>query len=105
MITLTKEQLNDVLGTLLNYRDEDGKIDVDIEVSDTLTVNVRGWIEIDTEREDDYFNGTGYTYVRRNSSVTVTAQLYDEESNETTDDSIDKASENAINEFMNESEF
>lgn len=106
IVTLSKEQLDEVLNVLSYHRDSDGLFNVDIEVNDILTVTVMGRIDIETERDDDYFTGTGYTYIRRTaSSVSVTAQLYDEESNVISEGRIDKASEDAIYDFLNESEY
>ena len=96
---MTKEQRDKVLSALDDI--EDGNFDIDIEIDETLTINAKGWLETDGYIEDDYhcgyMNGTGaYVETYRNASLELTAQVYNEET--------DNVEECSVGEFENEAE-
>lgn len=79
----------------------DGKFDIDVELDENITVNVRGQVETDGYYEDDYFNGTGaWVETYRDVTLDVTAKAYDEKTNTETDYMIDPESEKAIYDYL-----
>lgn len=96
-IELSKEQREKVINALAAVHDENGRFDIDIELDDALTLNAKGWLELDGYLEDDYYNGTGaYIETHRSASVTLTA--YDEEGEQI---GLDSESYNIIHKYLN----
>ena len=96
-IELSKEQREKVINALAAVHDENGRFDIDIELDDALTLNAKGWLELDGYLEDDYYNGTGaYIATHRSASVTLTA--YNEEGEQI---GLDSESYNIIHKYLN----
>ncbi len=98
-LTLTQDQMSKVLDELNGIGT--GSFDIEIEIDDTLTVQATGWLEIDGYVEDDYFSGTGaFVETYRAANIELTAQVYDEETNEVTDYQLDKTQEQQAERYL-----
>ena len=96
-IELSKEQREKVINALATVHDENGRFDINIELDDALTLNAKGWLELDGYLEDDYYNGTGaYIETYRSASVTLTA--YNEEGEQI---GLDGESYDIIHKYLN----
>lgn len=105
-IELTREQRDRVLVALADIRDEGGGFDIDIAIDERLTVNARGWLELDGYVEDDYrcgyMNGTGaYVETLREASVGLTARIYDEDSGSEEEAAVPADFEKECEDFLN----
>lgn len=101
-IELDERQRKEVLNALAEIHDADGSFDIDIELDETITVKAKGWIETDGYREDDYFSGTGaYIETRRNASIELTAQVYDEESDNVEECAVTREFEQEAYNYLN----
>lgn len=72
-IELSKEQREKVINALAAVHDENGRFDIDIELDDALTLNAKGWLELDGYKEDDYFGTGAWVETYRSASVELTA--------------------------------
>ncbi|MBR1526855.1 MAG: hypothetical protein IJ640_09400 [Prevotella sp.] len=103
-IELTSEQRDKVMSALDNI--EDGRLDIDIELDENVTINAKGWLETDGYIEDDYhcgyMNGTGgYVETYRSASIELTALVYDEESDNVEECALTQEFENDANDYLN----
>ena len=103
-IELTQEQRSKVLSALDGI--EDGSFDIDIELDETITINAKGWLETDGYIEDDYhcgyMNGTGaYVETYRNASIELTAQVYDEDTDNIEECAVTREFEDYCNRYLN----
>lgn len=95
-IELSKEQREKVINALAAVHDENGRFDIDIELDDALTLNAKGWLELDGYLEDDYYNGTG-AYIETHRSASVEVKAFDEDG----EVEIDIEIENEIYKYLN----
>lgn len=95
-ITLTKAQKSQIMASLAKYHEDGGRFDIDIDIDGGITVRAQGTVEIETEKEDDYFNGTGACIeTSRWAEVTLTAFKEDGEVE------LDKDIEREVEEYLN----
>ena len=73
-ITLSEAQKSVLMNGLAEIHDEDGRFDINIEIDEEITINAKGWLELDGYREDDYYNGTGaWVETGRAANIDLTA--------------------------------
>ncbi|MBR4533927.1 MAG: hypothetical protein IKO85_05225 [Bacteroidaceae bacterium] len=104
--TLTDTQREKLLSELASIKNERGAFDFSAEIDDVLTIEGKGYIEIDGYVEDDercgYMNGTGgWVETWRNATIELEAWVYDPEKEDSEKCYIDRESEKEAEEYLN----
>ena len=94
-LTLSEAQKREIMSRLAEVHGENGDFDLDIEL-DSITINVKGSIELDGYEENSYFNGTG-AWVETYRSASVDVKAFDEDG----EVEIDIEIENEIYKYLN----